>query len=223
MVYNILVEKFEVSGGFILKYIFGPFETNCYAVCSGGDVLVIDPSSFDEKEKQFLYEEIFSQGRLKLILNTHGHFDHIVGNSFLKERFKSSKIAISKNDSVCLKDPEKNFSANFGMPIISDTQDFVFEEGVDLNVGKIRLKVLETPGHTKGSVSLAGDGFVSTGNTLFAGSVGIAKEYKGSYDEMINSINEKLLVLSSDTVIFPGHGGESSIREEREYNPFLND
>jgi len=217
------VGKFEVSGGFILRYVFGPFETNCYAVCSGGDVLVIDPSSFDEKEKQFLYEEIFSQGRLKLILNTHGHFDHIAGNSFLKERFKSSKIAISKNDSFCLKDPEKNFSASFGIPVVSATQDFFLEEGLYINVGKIQLKVLETPGHTKGSVSLAGDGFVFTGDTLFAGSVGIAKEYKGAYDEMINSINEKLFVLSSDSVIFPGHGGESSIREEREFNSFLND
>lgn len=215
------MEKIEFPEGVIIKNKFGPFETNCYVLLSKEEACIIDPSPFDENEKKILYNQISSIGCLKYIINTHGHFDHISGNSFLKENFENSRIGISLTDSPYLTDPNKNFSLAYGREVVSPKEDFNLDEGTIIEVGNFRLKVLFTPGHTKGSVSLAGNGFVFTGDTLFAGTVGIAKEYKGAFDELMNSIKEKLLILPLDTIVFPGHGENSTIKEEKEFNPFL--
>ncbi len=222
MLYNKSVGKIQFNKTSILKFSFGLLDTNCYLLSSYGEVAVIDPSSYYPDEKEMLCEEILKLGHLKYILNTHAHFDHIAGNSFLKRKFIDSLIGIEKNDSKSLIDPLLNYSCNLQENVISEPEDFYLEDGIDILLGELSLKVIHTPGHTKGSVSLLGDGFVFTGDTLFARSVGIAKEYEGAFEELVNSIKSKLLILPFNTIIFPGHGDESTIGEEAQLNPFLN-
>lgn len=216
------MEKIQFNRVSILEFSFGTLNTNCYILSSSSEVVVIDPSSYYPDEKEMLYKEILKLGDLKYILNTHGHFDHISGNSYLKSKFKDSLIGIERNDSKSLTDPVLNYSSMLQEKVISEPEDFSLEDNSTVSFGESSLKVIHTPGHTKGSVSLLGEGFIFTGDTLFAGSVGIAKEYNGAFEELINSIKSKLLVLPFNTIIFPGHGEESTIGEEAQLNPFLN-
>ncbi len=221
-----MADKFAFENAEVYVLPFGPLETNCYVLKSGGEIAVIDPSAQTVSEKEKLISFLQSlNGNIKFIINTHGHFDHISANKILKNTFKNSKIAIHEADSEMLVSPELNGSVSFGLNIISDKPDILLQEGDYLEVGDAKLKVLHIPGHTKGSIELYDEkgGFVFTGDTLFAGTVGIAKNFKNAFSEMIKGIKEKLLVLPNKTVIFPGHNEESTIGEEKRYNPFLQD
>ncbi len=221
-----MADKFAFENAEVYVLPFGPLETNCYVLKSGGEIAVIDPSAQTVSEKEKLISFLQSlNGNVKFIINTHGHFDHISANKILKNTFKNSKIAIHEADSEMLVSPELNGSVSFGLNIVSDKPDILLQEGDYLKVGDAELKVLHIPGHTKGSIALYDEkgGFVFTGDTLFAGTVGIAKNFKNAFSEMIKGIKEKLLVLPNKTVIFPGHNEESTIGEEKRYNPFLQD
>ncbi len=221
-----MADKFAFENAEVYVLPFGPLETNCYVLKSGGEIAVIDPSAQTVSEKEKLISFLQSlNGNVKFIINTHGHFDHISANKILKNTFKNSKIAIHEADSEMLVSPELNGSVSFGLNIVSDKPDILLQDGDYLEVGDAKLKVLHIPGHTKGSIALYDEkgGFVFTGDTLFAGTVGIAKNFKNAFSEMIKGIKEKLLVLPNKTVIFPGHNEESTIGEEKRYNPFLQD
>jgi glyoxylase-like metal-dependent hydrolase (beta-lactamase superfamily II) len=215
------MEKKDIQGLSIYIYTFGPLETNTYVFEDSKSVCVIDPANAYKDEDIEIIGKIKELGELKYIINTHGHFDHIIGNRTLKEEFKNAKIIIHPLDKEKLNDPVKNGSNFFGEPVISPACDMTINEGDEIKIGKIKLKVIHTPGHTKGSISLKGEEFIFSGDTLFAGSVGIAKEYSNAFEEMITSIKEKLLVLQDETIVLPGHGGTSTIKEEKELNPFL--
>ncbi len=218
------MEKFEFENAKIYVFQFGKLETNCYILESGGEVGVIDPSAttLHEKETLFLFIRSLNK-KLKYIINTHGHFDHIAANGFLKNNFPLSKLAIHKEDAEMLRFPELNGSKNFGITVISPDANIFIDEGEILKIGNISLKVLHIPGHTSGSIALYENGFVFTGDTLFSGTVGIAKNFKNAFKKMIEGIKKKLLVLPDETVIFPGHNEESTIGEEKRFNPFLQD
>ncbi len=215
------MERYAFGETVIEKLCFGILYTNCYVISSKGQVVVIDPSCLYDKEKQELADKVNSSGQLKYIINTHGHFDHISGNSFLKALWKDSLIGIEENDAKRLLDPSLNFSAHTTLRVISNPADVILKDGDIVEIGDLRLKVIHTPGHTKGSICLLGEGFVLTGDTLFEGAVGNAKEYKGAFDELVTSIKTRLMVLPDNTMVFPGHGENSTIGEEREHNPFL--
>lgn len=221
-----MTEKFAFENAKVYLLPFGLLETNCYVLKSGGEIAVIDPSAqtASEKEELILFLQSLN-GNVKFIINTHGHFDHIAANKILKDSFKNSKIAVHEKDGEMLLSPELNGSVNFGLDIISDEPDILLKDSNILKIGDAKLKVLHLPGHTKGSIALydSEGGFVFTGDTLFAGTVGIAKKFKNAFFEMIKGIKEKLLVLPDETVIFPGHDEESTIGEEKEHNPFLQD
>jgi hydroxyacylglutathione hydrolase len=215
------MEKKNIQGLSIYIYTFGPLETNTYVFEDSKSVCVIDPANANKDEDIEIIEKIKELGELKYIINTHGHFDHIIGNRTLKEEFKNAKIIIHPLDKEKLNDPVKNGLKFFGESIVSPDADMTINEGDEIKIGKIKLKVIHTPGHTKGSISIKGNGFIFSGDTLFTGSVGIAKEYSNAFEEMITSIKEKLLVLQDETIVLPGHGGTSKIKEEKELNPFL--
>ncbi len=221
-----MTEKFAFENAEVYVLPFGPLETNCYVLKSGGEIAVIDPSAQTAPEKEELISFLQSlNGNVKFIINTHGHFDHIAANKVLKDSFKESKIAVHEKDGEMLLSSKLNGSVNFGLNIVSDEPDILLKDEDTLKVGDAKLKVLHIPGHTKGSIALYNEkgGFVFTGDTLFAGTVGIAKNFKNAFSEMIKGIKEKLLVLPDETVIFPGHNEESTIGEEKRHNPFLQD
>lgn len=197
------------------RFTVGLLGTNCYLVADAStkEACLIDPGSDPKPIKSFITKEGLD---LKFIINTHGHGDHIGANSFF-----GAPIFVHRLDKDFLKDPDMNMSRSFMMNIVSPDADRLLEEGDVLKLGGLELKILHTPGHTPGSVSVVLDGVVFTGDALFAGSIGRTDFEYGDQDSLIRSITQKLLTLKDDTVIYPGHGEPSTIGEEKKSNPFF--
>lgn len=206
----------SVVGKMMIKNIVvGGLETNCYifADLDKKEAAIIDPGPNGGGIKR----EIEKYGlNIKCIINTHGHGDHISSNG----KFKAP-IYIHKLDADFLHNEKLNMSASFGFSIKSPKAKHTLEEGDVIKIGDFELKVLHTPGHTPGSISLLGSGFVFTGDTLFMGGVGRTDFPYGSEEKLIDSIRQKLLVLDDNTVVYPGHGSPSTIGAEKASNDFI--
>jgi len=203
----------------IKKLIVGPMEANCYILADEktGRAVIIDPGEEGERILQIVRED-----RLKVIyiINTHAHIDHIGANDIIRQKTGSS-LLIHSADASLLKDAEMNLSI-----MMSKKRGFlppttVVEEGDEIQVNEVSLKVLHTPGHTPGSICLYASDRVFTGDTLFAGSVGRTDLPGGSFNDLQNSIKKKLLVLSEEVIVHPGHGPDTSIGREGKTNPFI--
>jgi hydroxyacylglutathione hydrolase len=198
----------------------GIIQTNCYIVgCEKTRAgAIIDPG--DEAER--IFNEV-EELRLviKYILNTHAHFDHVGGNASLVIATGAS-LAIHPLELPLLR--MKGGAALFGLNAPqSPDPDVELQEGDVLEVGKLRLEVLFTPGHTPGHVSFyeRNAGVVFDGDVLFAGSIGRTDLPGGDYDTLLHSIHEKLLTLPDETRICSGHGPETTVGAERRGNPWL--
>lgn len=197
----------------------GSMGTNCYlAWCPDTkEALVIDPGF----EPQKILREIESLGlKVKYIINTHGHMDHIGGNQELHLALKAP-IAISGEDAGMLTDPSLNLSGMVGNPISSPAPQHLLAEGDSIDFGDCSLQVLATPGHTPGGISLYGHGVLFSGDTLFKLSIGRGDLPGGNHNQLIASIKTKLLPLPGETKVLPGHGPDSSLAQEAVSNPWL--
>jgi hydroxyacylglutathione hydrolase len=198
--------------------VVGAIETNCYivAAASGHEALIIDPGADSDVIKKVLSRLNCSAG---LIVNTHGHYDHIGADGDF-----AVPVVVHRDDSAMLQDARKNFSAIFGISFKVKNKVQYVQDGERISVGGLTLKVLHTPGHTSGGISLLMEkpqaNIVFSGDALFAGSVG-RTDLGGSQEVLIKSIREKLLSLPDDTIVYPGHGPATTIGEERANNPFL--
>jgi glyoxylase-like metal-dependent hydrolase (beta-lactamase superfamily II) len=205
----------------ILKTLtVGELETNCYVL---GDEktregIIIDPGG-DLKEIEKVLEEL--RLKIKYIILTHGHSDHIGVLTELKKK-TCAQILIHKEDAEMLSDPVKNLSILSYTPISVPEADRLLKDEDKIKIGKIELEVLHTPGHTQGSISLWTDKIIFTGDLIFYGSVGRTDLPGGSYQKLLRSIQDKILDKEDDTIIYPGHGPATTIGEERKNNPFLN-
>ncbi|MCA9411161.1 MAG: MBL fold metallo-hydrolase [Candidatus Omnitrophica bacterium] len=196
----------------------GDLESNCYLVVDpeSRKALLVDPGGDGEKIERWVSEK---GADVEAILITHGHADHIGALEFAKEHL-SVPVGIHQKDSDCLSDPMLNLSAFFS-PFTSPEADFFVEEGAfDRWSGPV-LQILHTPGHSPGSISILGDGWVICGDVLFKGSIGRTDFPRSSLQQIHESIREKLMSLPPDTVVYPGHGPSTTIGEEKESNPFL--
>ena len=203
----------------IQKLIVGDLQANCYLVgCeTTRKGAVIDPGG----DAEVILDAIEKSGvDVGLIINTHGHFDHFGANGPLKEATGAS-ILIHRADAYLLTRAQVNLSSLFLRPIASPPADRFLEDGDDIDLGELHLKVRHTPGHSPGGICLVGDAFVFAGDTLFRGSIGRPDLPGGSEEALIRSIRTQLLTLADDTVVYPGHGEESTIGFERRHNPFL--
>ena len=200
----------------------GALYTNCYiAGCSETrEGLIIDPGFDRDTEAEKVLTRV-EQHRLevKYIVNTHGHPDHTAGNGLLKDA-TGAPILIHELDAPKLTDSSKNLSLLFGLRVTSPPADQTLKEGDIIQAGKVQLKVLHTPGHSKGSITLLGDNVVFTGDTLFAGSIGRYDFPDASYKEIMNSL-KRLATLPDHLKVYPGHGPTSTIGHEKRSNPFL--
>ncbi len=206
----------------IKMFTFGRYFANCYIVgCEETkEAAVIDPTFDTEAEADEVFRVVDQLGlSVKHIINTHGHPDHTVGNGIIKEATGAS-ILIHEDD-VAMLTRAKNLSVFFGFRATTPPADGTLRDGDVIRVGNVKLKVLHTPGHTKGGISLLVDDVVFTGDTLFAGSVGRTDFPGGSFKEIINSIRTRLLTLPDHVKVYSGHGPASVIGEERRHNPFL--
>lgn len=203
--------------------VVGPLATNFYlVVCEETDeALVIDPG-FSAEETRNIRSLIRGRFSIRWIINTHGHVDHISGNGELK-RLTGADIIIHRLDAPMLIDPSMNLSYMMGRSVVSPKADRLVEDGDRLEVGALKLRVIHTPGHTRGSISLLceGEKVVFTGDTLFAGSIGRTDLPGSSFRDMMRSLRERLICLPDETVVYPGHGGSTTIGREKRVNPFL--
>lgn len=197
----------------------GPIMANCYILgCDKTkEAVVIDPGDDADEILKTLAQ---SNLRVKYLINTHGHFDHVGANKRMKEVTKAD-IMIHAEDEPMLSQLGRA-AASFGLSAEnSPGADKHLKDGDTISFGEITLKVIHTPGHSRGGVSLYTDGSVFVGDTLFSGSIGRTDLPGGNYNTLIASIKEKLFSLPDNTIVYTGHGPETTILKEKRTNPFL--
>lgn len=205
-----------------MKYetlVVGALETNCYLVyCQKTmECAVVDPGA----EAEDIFRLITKKGlKPTVILNTHGHVDHVGANRDVKEKF-NIPLYIHSADSPMLEKVQESELAIFLEAKDSPSPDYLLEDGDRIKVGKSFLKVIHTPGHSPGSVSFLGDGFLISGDTLFSGGVGRTDFPGGSWKELENSIRNKILTMPDEMIVLPGHGPATTVEQERSSNPFI--
>ena len=203
----------------IHRLVVGELMVNCYLVgCKKTrDIVVIDPGG----EAELILDQIDKNDlHVTAIVNTHGHGDHIGANAELMEA-TGTPLLIGDKDAKMLPDAWKNLSAPFGMSIVSPPATRTLKEGNTIEIGERSLDVIETPGHSLGSVTLVGDGFAMVGDLIFAGSIGRTDLTGGNMSQLLKMIREKIFPLGDDYILYPGHGPETTVREEKSSNPFL--
>ncbi len=203
----------------IKKLEVGPIMANCFILgCeSTKEAAVIDPGDDADRILMTLAK---SELKVKYLINTHGHFDHVGANKRMKD-VTGALLAIHPDDEPMFKELSRS-AMMFGLSSEnSPPADILLKDGDEISFGTITLKVIHTPGHTKGGISLYTKGHLFAGDTLFAGSIGRTDLGGGDYDTLISSIKEKLLVLEPETIVYTGHGPETTIGNEKRMNPFL--
>jgi hydroxyacylglutathione hydrolase len=203
----------------IHRYNIGPLDNNTYALVDEptGQAAIVDPS-FDSAP---IWDEVTANGwTLAWVLNTHAHIDHVVENALFVER-SGAPLALHPDDLPLLRAlPQQAAWMGMDPPVYAEPTHFL-ADGETIAFGESVLTVALTPGHSPGSVSFLGDGFVLSGDVLFAGSIGRTDLPGGSYEQLVQSIRTRLLVLPDETAVYPGHGPTTTIGEERRNNPFL--
>ncbi len=197
----------------------GALETNCYLVYSEDtlECIIVDPGAEPDK----IVQEVNANSLKPIaIINTHGHVDHVGANKPVKQEF-DIPLYIHQADLKLLKSA---LQSGFGLMIgakKSPPPDKFLKEGDTLKLGKSHLRVIHTPGHSPGSISLLGDGFILSGDALFQSGVGRTDLPGGSWEELQESIKRKILTLPPNTVVFPGHGPPTKVSIEKNSNPYL--
>jgi glyoxylase-like metal-dependent hydrolase (beta-lactamase superfamily II) len=208
----------------VIRLEVGPLASNAYLLRDDASPAgaVIDPGGDGDRIAARCRNEGIEP---ELIVNTHGHADHIAGNEAVKAEFPSALLAIGSEDAPMLTNGLKNLAVLLGASLRSPDADLLLEDGLELRFGSVVLKVIHTPGHTPGGVSLLADaeepGQLFCGDLVFRESVGRADLPGGDFGVLLNSIRTRVLTLPDDTVIRPGHGPETTVGHERRYNPYL--
>ncbi len=210
----------------IQKFTFNLFSENTFVLWDdeSKECAIVDPGCSDSSEEQIL-ENFINDGnfKVKYLINTHCHIDHILGCEFVKNKF--NPIYLAPELDIPLIQNAKMQASYVGMDFsISLLPDELLSEDKNLVLGDLELTFLFTPGHTPGEFCIYIPNIKTciTGDVLFFDSIGRTDLWGGNYDVLIKSINEKLLSLPDETIIYPGHGESSTIGREKKLNPFLN-
>ncbi|TEU03206.1 MBL fold metallo-hydrolase [Candidatus Aerophobetes bacterium] len=203
----------------VKKVVVGIFEVNCYILWDEKDkeAIVVDPGEEGERIIEVIRKDSL---KIRSIVNTHTHIDHIGANDFLREKTEAPLLAHSA-DVFLLQNAELNLSALTGKDRSFGLPDRVLEEGDEIRVGGFSLRILHTAGHTPGSICLYGDNKLFSGDTLFAGGIGRTDLAGGNLRELQKSIKDKILTLPDEVVVYPGHGPSTTVGKERKCNLFI--
>ncbi len=200
--------------------LLAEFNSNTYLLWDevSLEAVIIDPAN----ESKILKKEILKlKLKMKYIINTHGHGDHIGGNAFFVKSFPKSKLCIHKEDALMLLYPELNLSIYWDGGVVSSASDIQFEGNEVLKLGENELKIIHTPGHTEGGISIYVDNLLFTGDALFADGIGRIDLPGGDFEILKKSIHEKIFSLPDSVIILPGHGPASTIGKEKRENSFV--
>lgn len=205
----------------IHTFPLGPLQTNCYVVANEltNEAIIIDAGM---QPRALL--ECAADYQVRAILLTHAHFDHMGGLDLIRKKTEAP-VYIHSNEQEWLTNPDLNGSSRWPMiegVMQTERAEHELADEQVLSLAGFQIRVLATPGHTPGGVSfLIGDHLFS-GDTLFAHSIGRTDLPGGSYEQLITSIEEKLMPLAPETQVYPGHGPGTTIGFEKVHNPFIN-
>jgi glyoxylase-like metal-dependent hydrolase (beta-lactamase superfamily II) len=209
----------------IASFTFNPFQENTYVVSNSitHECAIIDPGCFEPREQRELKQFIDSNGLTPVqLINTHCHIDHILGNDWVMSNYQLP-LHLHRDELFTYRDANK-WTAMFGMPplVIPDTIIPV-EPGDEFSIVGVSCKVLYTPGHSVASLSFyfPENGWLIAGDVLFRESIGRTDLPGGNFDTLISSIRTKLFTLPDDTMVYSGHGPQTTIGHEKMFNPFL--
>lgn len=199
----------------IKKFVIGPIQTNCYLIYGEKSLkgALIDPGAYSEEIDKYIKELKLD---MQFILNTHGHADHISGNSFY-----NLPIYIHEADEACLSDSDKNLSYFSGENIKPMKAEKLLKDADVVSLGDISMEIIYTPGHTLGGISVLAGDVLFSGDTLFFEGIGRTDLPGGSYESLAKSIRERIFTLQDSVKVYPGHGPETTIAHEKKKNPFV--
>lgn len=195
----------------IKRFSLGEYQSNCYIVYENNHALVIDPGYESQDVIDFIDEH---QLKIDMIYITHGHFDHIGGVNQLKKRYQPLVYAPIKDKIWMEKGPYYRFDDDLLVDVWITEQD-------QLSFLDYKIKIYETPGHSKGSTVLLIDGILFSGDTLFFQSIGRTDIPFADQMEIYQSIKKLYQIFKDDTICYPGHGRHTTIGHEKKYNPFV--
>ncbi|ABS40966.1 MBL fold metallo-hydrolase [Clostridium botulinum] len=191
----------------------GIYNANCYLLIDQDKCAIIDPGGDPEDIIKIIEDNNLIP---KFILLTHGHIDHVGGVEAIKDEY-NIPFYINRKDEDLIKEAEYIFG-NFGK---YKNADEYLVEGKEFQLGNLKIKAIETPGHSPGGMSFLVNNVIFTGDTLFRESIGRSDFIGGSHNTLINSIQSKITVLDPDIYVLPGHGPQSTIGYEKNNNPFF--
>lgn len=198
--------------------VVGRLQTNCYIVQSDSTALIIDPGDEPERILRFLSDLAAKPSQ---IVATHTHFDHVLGVDAIRSTLKIPFL-IHHDDLPMLESMQSRVRQIMGISVPPPPKvDRFLADGESITIGQDKVKVIHTPGHSPGSISLVGQGYVLTGDALFNQSIGRTDLPGGDLDTLVRSISERLFSLDDDTIVYPGHGPETRIGDEKLANPFV--
>jgi len=198
--------------------VVGRLQTNCYIVQSQAEAMIVDPGDEPERILRLIKEIGVTPTR---IVATHTHFDHVLGVDGVRKATKTSFL-IHPDDLQTLQSMQSRVRQIMGFEVPPPPKiDGYVKDAELLRVGDETIRVLHTPGHSPGSVSLSGEGYVLTGDALFNQSIGRTDLPGGDLKTLLRSIKDRLFKLDDDTIVYPGHGPETTIGDEKLANPFV--
>lgn len=201
------------------KFTIGDMGNNNYLIADNGEAALIDCTGIIPELDAVLNE---TNSELKYVLLTHGHFDHIQGVKYLQNKYKNIKTYIHKDDMPVIEGTH-DFMKSVGLEKIDIPQiDDFLNEGDKIKVGDTELKVIHLPGHTPGGVGFMTDNKLFSGDTVFLNSVGRTDLPGGDFDTLLNSIKNKIFTLDDNTIIYSGHGADTTVGYEKKYNIICN-
>lgn len=213
------------QGIHVRRIVSAPFAENTFVARLEGrkDCIVVDPGLEPDQIVAYLEREGLTPA---IILNTHGHADHIAGNEVMKRLWPDAPLVIGRGDAPKLTSAVLNLSQGFGMPITSPPADRLLDEGERLEAAGFTFRIAEIPGHSIGHIVFITEGqeptLVFGGDVLMAGSTGRWDFPDGSKEQLLAGIRQKLFVLPDNTIVYAGHGPRTTIGEEKRTNPVLN-
>ena len=208
----------------IKTFTFNPFQENTYLLYDDTkEAVLIDPGCYEKYEREELSSFVAKEGlKLKFLLNTHCHIDHVLGNQWAKNTFQIPLIMHEADLPVLASIP--SYASNYGFQQYEASQpDRFVDEGDAISFGESRLSIRFVPGHAPGHIVFISeaDGFCIAGDTLFSGSIGRTDLPGGDHETLLSAIQEKLYTLADDMVVYPGHGPSTTIGKEKSTNPFV--